>query len=112
MIKRFGGSFGVRDVGLLESACARPKASFDGKDLYKTIFEKAAALMHSLLKNHPFVDGNKRTSLASAGIFLRLNGYKIINSHKDEIKFTMSIENERLSFEEIIIWLKKNSNII
>lgn len=108
MIKRFGGSFGVRDVGLMESACARPQASFDGEDLYKTIFEKSAALIHSLLKNHPFVDGNKRTSLSSAGIFLRLNGYKIINSHKDEVKFTMSIENESLDFKQIADWFKKN----
>lgn len=108
VIKRFGGSFGVRDVGLLESACGRPQASFDGQDLYKTIFEKSAALIHSLLKNHPFVDGNKRTSLSSAGIFLRMNGYKLINSHEKEVKFTMNIENESLSFEEIAIWLKKN----
>src|SRR5688572_20333207 len=67
MIKRFGGSSGIRDVGLLESAVARPKATFDGNDLYPSIFQKAAALLQSLLKNHPFVDGNKRTALTSAG---------------------------------------------
>lgn len=108
MIKRFGGSFGIRDIGLMESACARPQASFDGKDLYRTIFEKTAALIHSLLKNHPFVDGNKRTSLSSAGIFLRLNGYKLINSHREEVKFAMSIENENLDFKQIADWFKKN----
>lgn len=112
MIKRFGGSFGVRDLGLLESACARPQASFDGKDLYKTVFQKAAALIHSLLKNHPFVDGNKRTSITSAGVFLRLNDYKLKNSHQKEVKFTMSIENEGLAFEEIAEWLKDNSEKI
>lgn len=112
MIRRFGGSFGVRDIGLLESACAHPQASFDGQDLYKTVFEKTAALTHSLLKNHPFVDGNKRTSLSSAGIFLRLNGYKLINSHEREVKFAMSIENEGLDFKEIVAWLKKNTKKI
>lgn len=108
IIRRFGGSFGVRDIGLMESACARPQASFDGQDLYKNIFEKTASLIHSLLKNHPFVDGNKRTSLSSAGIFLRINGYKLINSHEKEVKFTISIENDSLSFKEIAAWLKEN----
>ena len=60
MVKRFGGSSGVRDLGLIESAVARPKSSFDGQYLYSTIFDKAGALLQSLLKNHPFVDGNKR----------------------------------------------------
>ena len=76
----------MRDVTLLESAVARPQSSFDGEDLYPTLFYKAAALMHSLLKNHQFVDGNKRTALASAGIFLKLNGYNLINSHGEELE--------------------------
>jgi len=80
MIKRFGGSMGIRDIGLLESAVGRPLASFDGKDLYLDIFYKSAALLQSLLKNHPFVDGNKRTALSSAGLFLRINGY-ILKMH-------------------------------
>ncbi|TSC87590.1 MAG: death-on-curing family protein [Microgenomates group bacterium Gr01-1014_7] len=65
MVKRFGGSFGVRDLGLIESAVARPEASFDGQDLYTNIFDKAAALLQSLLKNHPFVDGNNSIYLWS-----------------------------------------------
>ncbi len=109
LIKRFGGSLGLRDKGLLESAAARLKVTFGGEDLYPTIFHKAAALLHSLLKNHPFVDGNKRTALASAGIFLKLNGYKLINQHEKELEFALKIENESLSFEEIIKWLEKNS---
>lgn len=109
LVKRFGGSFGLRDKGLLESAAARPQASFGGKDLYPTIFAKSAALMHSLLKNHPFVDGNKRTALASTGIFLKLNGYKLINTHEKELEFALNVENESVSLEEIAAWLKKNS---
>jgi death on curing protein len=69
MIKRFGGSSSIQDIGLLESAVARLQASYAGEDLYSTLFEKAAALFHSLLKNHPFIDGNKRISLAATGFF-------------------------------------------
>lgn len=108
MIRRFGGSMGLRDIALLESASERPKASFDGQDLYETLFDKAAALLHSILKNHPFIDGNKRTALASAGIFLKLNGFKLINSHGEEINFTLKVENKNLSVPRIAKWLKKH----
>lgn len=106
-IKRYGGSSGLRDLGLLESAIARPRSSFDGKDLYRSVFEKSAALMHSLLKNHAFVDGNKRTALASAGIFLRLNGYRLVNTHEKELEFALNVENGSLSIEEIAAWFRK-----
>lgn len=109
MVKRFGGSMGVRDIGLVESAVGRPQATFDGQDLYGTVFEKAAALLQSLLKNHPFVDGNKRTALTSAGIFLRLNGYKLLNKHDEEVEFGVRVDNAHLSLEEITIWLEQNS---
>ncbi|HVF69208.1 MAG TPA: type II toxin-antitoxin system death-on-curing family toxin [Xanthomonadales bacterium] len=112
LVKRYGGSQGLRDLGLLESAAARPRASYDGEDLYPSVFEKAAALIHSLLKNHAFVDGNKRTSLASTGIFLKLNGYKLINTHEKELQFALKVENESMSFEQIVDWLKKNSKKI
>jgi len=69
----------------------------------------AAALLHSLLKNHSFVDGNKRTALTSTGIFLKLNGYDLINKHKEELEFVLQVENESISFKEIVAWLKKNS---
>lgn len=109
LVKRFGGSLGLRDLGLLESAIARPRASFDGEDLYSTIFDKAAALLHSILKNHPFVDGNKRTALASAGLMLKLNGCNLLNKHKDELDFALKVEKGNLSLEEIAKWLEKNS---
>jgi death-on-curing protein len=68
-IAQFGGDAGVRDLGLIDSAVAQPRASFGGKDLYPTLAEKAAALAFSLVKNHPFADGNKRTpgSIGSTG---------------------------------------------
>lgn len=112
MVKRFGGSLGVRDVGLIESAVERPKATFDGIDLYPDLFLKAAAFMHSLLKNHAFVDGNKRTSYACTGIFLAINGYKLLNMHKKSLEFAMNVENNSLELEEIAVWLRKNTKKI
>ncbi len=109
MVKRFGGSNGIRDIGLVESAVARPRATFDGVDLYENIFDKAAALLQSLLKNHPFVDGNKRTALSSAGIFLKMNGYNLKNYHEEEVEFGVNVDNKHLSIEEISVWLKNHS---
>lgn len=106
MVKRFGGSHGIRDIGLVESAVARPQATFGGKFLYISIFDKAAALLQSLLKNHPFVDGNKRTALTSAGLFLRKNGYRLINSHQKEVEFAIRVDNGNLTIDQISKWLK------
>jgi len=68
------GSHGVRDLHLLEAAAARPQATFEGKDLYSDIFSKAAALLDSIIRNHPFLDGNKRTAIGAACLFLERNG--------------------------------------
>ena len=73
-IHNFGGSSGLRDRGALEAAVARPRATFGGEDLYADLASKAAALMHSLVMNHPFVDGNKRVGLAACLVFLEANG--------------------------------------
>jgi len=108
-IKKYGGKAGIRDKGLVESAVGRPQATFDGKDLYKSIFDKAAALLQSLLKNHAFVDGNKRTALASAGLFLKINGWNLVNNHMEEVEFTIKVDNQNLSLEEISKWLKDHS---
>lgn len=72
-----GGMLGLRDRGALESAVAQPEMTFSGDDLYPTIAEKAAALGHSLIQNHPFLDGNKRVGHAAIEVFLVLNGYEI-----------------------------------
>ena len=111
-IDKFGGSHGLRDLGLLESAVARPESSFGGEDLYPTIFLKAGALVHSLLMNHQFVDGNKRTAMFSVMTFLELNGYKFVAKQKEVVNAALWIENKKPTIEEISKWLKKNSEKI
>ena len=76
-IERYGGSSGIRDIGLLSSAVAMPYASFSSEFLHADIYEMAAAYAFHICQNHPFVDGNKRTALASALVFLELNGISI-----------------------------------
>ena len=108
-IDKYGGSHGIRDFALLESAILRPQTTFGGVDLYPTVFNKAASLIHSLLLNHPFVDGNKRNAIASALIFLELNGYTFTTSNKNLVSTALSIENKKWSLEKISSWLKKHS---
>jgi death-on-curing protein len=78
-IHRYGGQAGVRDIGLLESALAQPEASFAGAWLHKDHYEMAAAYAYHLCQNHPFIDGNKRTALAAALVFLELNDISILD---------------------------------
>lgn len=104
-----GGSSGVRDIALLQSAIARPFATFGGRDLYSDIYSKLAALMHSIVKNHPFVDGNKRTALVSVIAVLKLNNYDLKVDQKEIVKFMIYIANKDLTLDEISTWLKKHS---
>jgi len=76
-IRRYGGSYGVRDLSLLSSALAMPLASFEGRLLHETLFDQAAAYAFHICQNHPFIDGNKRTALACALVFLDLNGVEL-----------------------------------
>lgn len=109
IIEESGGSKGIRDLDLLQSAVGRPQVSFAGQDLYQDIFFKAAALIHSLILNHPFTDGNKRTGLAVASRLLFINGYKLYDKRQDSIDFTLKIEQKKKSLEKIAHWLKKHS---
>lgn len=112
MVKRFGGSQGVRDLGLVESALARPKAGFGDFEAYPDIFTKTAVLIHSLLKNHPFVDGNKRTATIAAITFLKHNGFKLKVTQKGLVKLALDIENNSLPEDKIAAWLKKHAKKI
>lgn len=99
----------MREIGLLESAVYRPQATFGGSELYPDLYLKAAALIHSLIRNHPFVDGNKRTGFEAMRLFLWLNAFDIHASEEKKFKFVMKIANEK-TFSEIKIaeWLRKN----
>ena len=109
LIQRTGGSRGVRDIGMLDSALSRPQATFDGVDLYPDLWSKAAALVHSLLRNHPFVDGNKRTALVAVGLFLELNDHRLIASNEEAVAFIQRMIAGQLEMEEIASWLKAHS---
>jgi len=109
IVEETGGSQGLRDLGLLESAVFRPQATFGGKDLYPTLILKAAALIHSLLLNHVFVDGNKRTATISMVEFLILNGKKCEVTNKEVVNFAMWVENKKPSIEQIAGWIKKHT---
>lgn len=109
LIQETGGAHGVRDLPMLLSAMGRPQATFEGKDLYPDVFSKAAALMDSLVRNHPFVDGNKRAAITSAVIYLYLNGYKLVVEPADMVRFTLACAQSQLRFEEITFWMKSNS---
>ncbi len=104
-----GGLHGVRDVNLLDSAAHRARVSFVRRELYKTVFEKAAAYLHSLAMNHVFLDGNKRTSIASSARFLDLNKYVLEADNKEIERFVLSVVIEKLEINDIAKWLKKHS---
>lgn len=109
LIQEFGGSFGLRDPGLLESAVLQPQQSFGGEDLYPTVFDKAATYAFSISETQPFLDGNKRTAASTAAVFLDLNGYEV-NCPEGEIYETMMrLANKRLTRQELANWLKKHS---
>jgi len=109
MIEKYGGSHGIRDLGLIQSAIARPQSSFGGDDLYPNVFNKAAALFHSLMFNHAFIDGNKRTTIASTARFLSLNGFELDVSQEDFVAFPLLVENKHFSVEKISKWIESHS---
>ena len=108
LIATTGGEHGIRNLGLLESAVARPQATFDGADLYPDLFGKTAALMESLSQNHPFVDSNKRTAIATAAMFLRLNGYVLQTTNAELERFSLMVAGERPSLASIAVWFEAN----
>ncbi|MBY0401376.1 type II toxin-antitoxin system death-on-curing family toxin [Myxococcota bacterium] len=100
-----GGGVGVRDLGLLESAIAQPRQSFDGADLHPSIIDKAAALGFSLISNHPFVDGNKRVGHAALEVFLMLNGYELNASVDKQERVILAVAAGRSTREEFRRWV-------
>ncbi len=109
LIEETGGRHGIHDLTLLQSALARPMATFDNNALYPDLFAKAASLMHSLIKNHPFTDGNKRTAIATASIFLLRNNYSLKASNKELERFTLKVTSENVKLQEMAYWFKRHS---
>ena len=112
LVAETGGSHGVRDLSLLLSAVGRPQASFDDEDLYPDLFTKAAALMDSLINNHPFVDGNKRTGIAAGALFLRANGARLQVSNAELEQFTLEVAQSKHTIEEIALWFQTYSWLV
>jgi len=108
IINQYGGTHGLRDAGLLESAVARPRSGFGGYEAYPTIWLKAAALTHSLIKNHPFVDGNKRTGLMAGALFLKRNGYRLGASNKAAVEIAVDVAEDKITLEDLAEWLEAN----
>jgi death on curing protein len=106
LMEATGGSAGLRDRAALESAMAQPRMTFGGEELYPTAVEKAAALGFSLIKNHPFVDGNKRIGFAAMDAFLRLNGLRIVGSVDEQEAAILRLAAGETGREEFTDWLR------
>ena len=106
LIARSGGSDGLRDPKVLDSAVAQPRMTFGGEDLYPTLIEKAAALGFSLVKNHAFIDGNKRIGHAAMETFLALNGFEIAASVDEQERVILDLAAGLLTREVFTEWLR------
>ena len=100
-IETYGGSHGIRDIGLLESAIAQPEASFGGQYLHADIFQMAAAYLYHLVMNHPFVDGNKRVGLEAALIFLEINNENLSASDEELVDLVLKTTAGQVGKREI-----------
>lgn len=109
-IEEFGGIYGVRDEGLLDSVSKAPYQSCFGSDLYPSIFDKAAKYLYDFSTYQVFLDGNKRTGLCTASMFLKMNGYELDMNYAQVYEMTMNLANGNIqSLEEISNLLEKNS---
>jgi death-on-curing protein len=112
LLAETGGVSGVRAVGLLESAVARPRATFDGVDLYPTLCDKAAALMESLVVNHPFIEGDKRTAITAAALFLWRNGYQVTAANAELEQFAQWVILDRPKLSAIAGWIQSHTEAV
>ena len=105
IISKYGGLHGIRDKGLLESALAAPSSSFGGIFIHASLTEMAAAYLFHIAKNHPFLDGNKRTAFACMDIFLQKNGYDFFLSTEDTFQFVLDVATSKFSLKEEIAFI-------
>lgn len=110
LVQKFGGAQGVRDLSGLESALSRPFQTFESTNLYPDPIHQAAALIESIIVNHPFVDGNKRTGYVLMRLHLIANNIDIVASQEEKYTFTISIASGNKSFDEIVGWLQNHTS--
>ncbi|MDJ0734195.1 MAG: type II toxin-antitoxin system death-on-curing family toxin [Nostocaceae cyanobacterium] len=108
LIEKYGGSFGLRDKGLLESALSQPQASFFGELLHATLSEQAAAYLYHLCKNHPFIDGNKRTALGVMDAFLRVNNYGLTLSNDELYNLVLEVAESQIDKSQLAAIIKQS----
>ena len=108
VIRTGGGTAGIRDLGALQSALAQPRMTFEGKELYPTIVEKAGALGHALATNHPFVDGNKRIAHAAMEVLILLNGYEIQATVEEQESVMLRLASGDVDRKSFIEWLREH----
>ena len=109
VVEETGGTLGIRDEGLLQSALARPRASFGGQDLYPTLFEKTGALAESIARNHPFVDGNKRMALEMLRLMLKINGFQVLASQEAKVDLLLKIIERTATVQDVAEWLARHT---
>jgi len=108
-IRHYGGIRGLRDSGALEAAVSRPAMTFGGEDLYPDIPAKAAALLHSIVIRHPFIDGNKRTGAHASLVFIKINGWKIQISEEELEAVTLAVASGLMDIEPLTIWFRQRT---
>lgn len=109
VIDETGGSHGVRDHASLAALEGLPRQKAFGKELYPSVFHKAAVYIRNVIGSHPFIDGNKRTAMSATAVFLELNGYAIQVKEGAIEEFAIRVIREKLTIEDIAGWLKKNT---
>jgi death-on-curing protein len=109
LLQRYGGQPGLRDRGLLESALAQPRMTAGGKEIHKTVFEKAAAYGYHVCNNHPFIDGNKRVAFVLMNVFLQKNGWEVTAQEEEAYTMMMSLASRKLSKAQLASWLKEHT---
>ncbi|MBQ7671017.1 MAG: type II toxin-antitoxin system death-on-curing family toxin [Clostridia bacterium] len=110
LIEETGGSDGLRDEGLLDSAILAPFQSFGGKDLYPTALEKGVQLGFGLIQNHAFIDGNKRIGAHTMLVFLALNGYSFSYTQEELSDIILAVASGEKNSQDLLLWLKSHQN--
>ncbi len=110
-LRRYGGTTGLRDLGLLSSALGTVSATFDGQFLHQSLSEMAAAYLFHITQNHPFLDGNKRVGLAAALVFLWLNDFEVEADDDELTDLVMGVAEGRVTKAEVAVFLKQHANV-